>query len=181
MEGLDSEDKTESIVGQFFQHYGHPLRNDFRFFGDRFREIFSMLLVAVFVLYFPAGLLSLLWMSPNVQYIWLGYQVYIIIAMHFLRLLGGASAGRAEKRAANILQAGGVVYLKGMEGPGVKATLATKEMGSMRLAEEYIEQRLELRRNAAAANLAKEGEPASTASIAPSADSALTTITTPKK
>jgi hypothetical protein len=71
-----------SVVQQFFRHYGH-LRRD-----DRWRETISILLVYAFVLYFPAGLVSLLWMNQNVQYQWLGYMLYATLAMHITRVLG---------------------------------------------------------------------------------------------
>jgi len=60
------------VIRQFFRHYGHPKRS-------HWREIMSIILVYAFVLYFPAGLLSLLWMEPTIQYLWLGYQVYAIL------------------------------------------------------------------------------------------------------
>jgi hypothetical protein len=136
--GLEREDEKESITRQFFLHYGHPRRNDLTFFGDRFKEIGSMILVAVFVLYFPAGLISLVWMDSQVQYIWLGYQVYTIIAMHFVRLFGGASAGRTEKRAAVLLQSGKSVWLKGTDNHAVKATLTMTEVESIKMGRMYV-------------------------------------------
>jgi hypothetical protein len=136
--GPETEDEKESIVRQFFLHYGHPRRDDHRFFGDRFKEIASMVLVAVFVLYFPAGLISLVWMDAQVQYIWLGYQVYTIIAMHFVRLFGGASAGRTEKRAAVLLQSGKTVWLKGKDKQAIKATLSMAEVESIKVGREYV-------------------------------------------
>lgn len=132
--GTEKEDKHESVVRQLFRHYGHPQRSEHAFFGDRFREILSKILVALFVFYVPAGLISLIWMDPQVQYIWLGYQVYTIIAMHFVRLFGGASAGRIEKRAAVILQSGRSVWLRGAGGHAVKATLAMTEVESVKSA-----------------------------------------------
>jgi hypothetical protein len=136
--GLETEDEQESVVRPFFLHYGHPRRNDYTFFGDRFKEIRSMILVALFALYFPAGLISLLWMDPHVQYIWLGYQVYTIIAMHFVRLFGGASAGRTEKRAAVLLQSGKSVWLKGTGRHAVKATLTMTEVESIKMGRKYV-------------------------------------------
>jgi hypothetical protein len=155
--GLEREDEEESIVRQFFLHYGHPRRNDFTFFGDRFKEIGSMILVAVFVLYFPAGLISLVWMDPQVQYIWLGYQVYTIIAMHFVRLFGGASAGRTEKRAAVLLQSGKSVWLKGTDKHAVKATLTITEVESIKAGREYV--KYLIRRKWMAEDIARNEKP----------------------
>lgn len=136
--GPETKGEQESIVRHFFLHYGHPQRSDYRVFGDRFKEIGSMVLVALFVFYFPAGLISLLWMDSQSQYIWLGYQVYTIIAMHFVRLFGGASAGRTEKRAAILLQGGDSVWLKGTGKHAVKATLTMTEVESIKMGRKYV-------------------------------------------
>jgi hypothetical protein len=158
--GLETEDEQESVVRQFFLHYGHPRRNDYTFFGDRFKEIGSMILVALFVLYFPAGLISLLWMDPHVQYIWLGYQVYTIIAMHFVRLFGGASAGRTEKRAAVLLQSGKSVWLKGTDKHAVKATLTMTEVESIKMGRKYVKHLIERKMAPNVKGIARNGRPA---------------------
>lgn len=93
----------------FFRHYGHPLRKSNL---DRAREICCIILVYAFVLYFPAGLISLLWMSPNTQYLWLAYQVFAITAMHVSRLFGLGAYGGIEKRIASVLQSGKTICLQ---------------------------------------------------------------------
>ena len=119
-----------------------------------------MILVAVFVLYFPAGLISLVWMDPQVQYIWLGYQVYTIIAMHFVRLFGGASAGRTEKRAAVLLQSGKSVWLKGTDNHAVKATLTMTEVESIKVGREYVKHLIRRRQMASdVKGIARSGKP----------------------
>lgn len=105
------------ILLQFFRHYGHPRRS-------RWSEISSILLVYGFVLYFPAGLVSLLWMDPTIQYIWLGYQIYAIMAMHILRLLGATGIGRTEERIARALGKDEVVVLVSKQGKAVVASLS---------------------------------------------------------
>ncbi|KAF8850631.1 hypothetical protein BDZ45DRAFT_539306, partial [Acephala macrosclerotiorum] len=141
--GPEREDEQESVIRQFFLHYGHPRRTDYTFFGDRSREICSMILVALFVLYFPAGLVSLIWMDSQVQYIWLGYQVYTILAMHFVRLFGGGGAGRTEKHAAALFQSGKSVWLKGTGNHAVKATLTMTEVESIKAGRQYVKYLIE--------------------------------------
>ncbi|MCJ1387452.1 hypothetical protein MMC18_000295 [Xylographa bjoerkii] len=89
------------VVQQFFRHYGHPLRN--HGLMDRSRELATIALVYAFVFYFPTGLVSIMWTSEEVQYLWLGYQVYTIVAMHVLRLAGWGGCGRTEERVAKKL------------------------------------------------------------------------------
>ncbi|KAF8535748.1 hypothetical protein BDD12DRAFT_854075 [Trichophaea hybrida] len=69
----------------------------------RAREVFGLLLVYTFVFYFPAGLVLLLWMDKDAQYLWLVYQVYTIAAMHVVRLGGYGEVGRTEEKIARLL------------------------------------------------------------------------------
>ena len=53
----------ESVVLQFFRHYGHPIRN-------RARELIQISIVVAFGLVFPIGLMcSLIWMPVVLQYV----------------------------------------------------------------------------------------------------------------
>lgn len=129
----------ESIVRQFFRHYGHPKRDS----GaegrrDRARELLSMGLVYVFVLYFPAGLISSLWMKQNVQILWLSFQLYTIVAMHVVRILGWDGCGRTEGRIARYLQRQKTVWLTGLEGYGVVARLETRGLANVARAKEEV-------------------------------------------
>jgi hypothetical protein len=110
----------ESVVRQFFKHWGHPLREKS---SDRLRELASMGLVVAFVLFFPAGLLSMLWVSEPVQTVWLLYQVYAIIVMHATRLIGFDGCGQMEAAMAESLSKGRVVCLEGGDGSKVEARL----------------------------------------------------------
>ena len=105
-----------AVVRQFFVHYGHPKRS-------RWREVLSILLVYCFVLYFPAGLVSLLWMDPTIQYLWLGYQVYAIFVMHIVRVFGLTGIGRTEDYIARALWAGKDVRLSSRNSQAVLAHL----------------------------------------------------------
>ena len=110
----------EPVVRQFFRHWGHPLRENYR---DRLREIGGMALVVVFVFYFPVGLLSMLWVSETTQIIWLSYQMYAIVAMHIMRLRGSSGRGRTEEGLARELIDGKPVALKSEHGGIIIAEL----------------------------------------------------------
>lgn len=126
---ISTSSPTPDILLQFFRHYGHPQRT---LPSDRAREICCMLLIYVFVLYFPAGLVALLWMEPETQYLWLGYQVYTIVAMHVARLGGFNGCGRTEERIARILESKRSVLLRaGKSNHCVLASLEMEEIGSV--------------------------------------------------
>jgi hypothetical protein len=104
------ETSHPETVLQFTRHYGHPIRISKL---DRLREIMGIIVVYEFVLNFPAGLIALAWASPNAQYLWLGYQVYAIVAMHISRLVGWGGCGRVEERVAERLERVQKAYLGG--------------------------------------------------------------------
>jgi hypothetical protein len=58
--------------------------------------------------------------------------------MHFVRLFGGSSAGRTEKRAAVLLQRGESVWLKGTDNHAVQATLTVTEVESIKIGRAYV-------------------------------------------
>jgi hypothetical protein len=120
-----------AVVLQFFRHYGHPMRENNALFGDRARELTAMALCYSFVLYFPAGLLALLWEDSQVQYLWLGYQVYTILAMHFVRLFGWGDCGMTQVRCAHLLQRGKEVWLRSSNDSAVGAVLAISQASSV--------------------------------------------------
>jgi len=84
-----------SLVLQFFRHYGHPQR-------DRVREVLQLAVVCAFILLFPVGLLcSTMWMPVGVQYAWLSWQLYVVLALHVSRysnvgVLASTESGAAE-------------------------------------------------------------------------------------
>lgn len=84
----------ESVVLQFFRHYGHPIRN-------RTREITQIAIVVAFGLTFPIGLMcSIIWMPIGLQYVWLGYQLYATLAMYVYRFTRAHQWTRTEARLA---------------------------------------------------------------------------------
>ena len=84
----------ESAVLQFFRHYGHPIRN-------RKRELIQISIIVAFGLVFPMGLMcSIIWMSVELQYVWLGYQLYATLAMYMYRFTRAHQWARSEARLA---------------------------------------------------------------------------------
>ncbi|KAI0891876.1 hypothetical protein F4806DRAFT_489253 [Annulohypoxylon nitens] len=68
-----------TLVLQFFRHYGHPKRN-------RCRELSQILAIVLFISLFPLELVcSIIWMPLDLQYVWLSYQIYVVLAMHIIR------------------------------------------------------------------------------------------------
>ncbi|KAH6973136.1 hypothetical protein BKA56DRAFT_676921 [Ilyonectria sp. MPI-CAGE-AT-0026] len=129
-----------SVVLQFFRHYGHPTR-DSGAAGrrDRARELLSMVLIYLFVLYFPAGLISSLWMPSNVQLLWLSFQVYSILAMHVVRIVGWDNCGRTEARVARHLEQRRRVWLRRPDGLGIVAWLETIDVPNVDSAKREVD------------------------------------------
>lgn len=119
----------EPLVRQFFRHWGHPLRDNYR---DRVREIFGITLIFAFVLYFPLGLLSMLWLNESVQVLWLSYQLYAIVVMHIMRIRGSNGRGRIEEGMAAQLASGNVIALKSAGGGIIMAKLTTEAVERIR-------------------------------------------------
>lgn len=103
------------------------------------------MLVHMFVLYFPAGLLALLWMDPVVQYLWLGYQVYAIITMHVARLFGFRGSGRTEERVVCLLENGRKICLQSGSAK-VWVELEIEEVGSVSASQRRISEIVEKHR-----------------------------------
>jgi len=86
-----------SVVDQFFIHYGHPLRN-------RFREIVQLVIIVLFGAIFPFGLFfSVIWMPRTIQYVWLCYQLYVVLTMIVARYLNSWSNTTTEVSIAEQL------------------------------------------------------------------------------
>jgi hypothetical protein len=110
----------EPVVRQFFKHWGHPLRKNNR---DRLREIAGIALVVAFVLFFPIGLLSMLWVRQPVQILWLSYQVYAIIVMHIMRFRGSNGRCRTEEGIAEEVALGRIVAFRSRYSGAIMAKL----------------------------------------------------------
>ncbi|CAH0021700.1 unnamed protein product [Clonostachys rhizophaga] len=112
------------LVYQFWHHYGHPVRNNpglhwdktaslseniNNLIGDRTREVLSMLTVIAFIFVYPAGLITFLFASSGIQWVWLGYQLIAMAGMHVYRFFGGEHRGSTQERLANELSCQGLV------------------------------------------------------------------------
>ncbi|KIX03986.1 uncharacterized protein Z518_07539 [Rhinocladiella mackenziei CBS 650.93] len=126
----------EEVVRQFFRHWGHPVRTDR---WDRVRELMSMTLIFGFVFCFPVGLLSLLWVNPTIQIVWLAYQMYVIAVMHLNRLIGFEGPGRLEDRLAHELAKKGSVCLYSKNGGTLQANLTSIPVSRIREGREVVE------------------------------------------
>ncbi|EJT80748.1 hypothetical protein GGTG_00742 [Gaeumannomyces tritici R3-111a-1] len=92
-----------AVVNQFMLHYGHPVRS-------RPRELAQFAIVVALGLFFPVSLFcSLLWMQPaELQYVWLCYQLYVVLAMYTARYATDArDAADTATRLARCFGAGG--------------------------------------------------------------------------
>lgn len=70
-----------SLLLQFVRHYGHPVRN-------RSREMVQLIAVIASACLFPLGVvLSVTIMSENVQYVWISYQMYLVLTMYISRYM----------------------------------------------------------------------------------------------
>ncbi|KAL1639160.1 hypothetical protein SLS58_008247 [Diplodia intermedia] len=128
---------SSDVVFQFFRHYGHPLRITRL---DRVREVLSIALVYLFVIYFPAGLVSLLWMDEDTQYLWLGYQVYVIAAMHAGRLIGLNECATLEERIGKIFETEATVCLDAPSGSSIFARLEVETVKSVTKGRERVDE-----------------------------------------
>lgn len=82
---------------QFFRHFGHPKRH-------RAREIWQLTLVVASACIFPLGLIfSVTIMSEPVQYAWLSYQMYLVLAMYASRYMSLELWTSTEKVIADSL------------------------------------------------------------------------------
>ena len=86
-----------TLVLQFFRHYGHPVRN-------RARELVQILVIILYGSLFPVGLLcSVLWMPVTIQYVWLCYQIYAVLAMYVARYTSSDIWASTEESIARAL------------------------------------------------------------------------------
>lgn len=127
------------LVQQFFRHYGHPIRH-------RSRELVQLGTVIAFCFLFPLGLLcSLVWMPVELQYLWLGYQLYATVAMHFYRYSGGLTWATTGERAAAKLASSldEVVYFRDRAGTTLTVRNSRTEVDSVRDARVIVRRLLE--------------------------------------
>ncbi|CEI60178.1 hypothetical protein FVEN_g6362 [Fusarium venenatum] len=67
------------LIQQFMRHYGHPCRS-------RTKEIIQLVIICALGCVFPAGLVaSALFMPLHLQYVWFGYQIFLVAGLHIAR------------------------------------------------------------------------------------------------
>ena len=96
-------DGPSELVLQFFRHYGHPVRHKRGIFGDRVWEVISMLTVTGSILVYPGGLITFIFAPIAIQWVWLGYQLYAILAMHIYRFGEAEHVGTTQEWIAREL------------------------------------------------------------------------------
>ena len=94
----------DRLVRDFFRHYGHPIRN-------RSREVFQFVLIAAMGLICPLGLVCLTWMSPGIQYCWLGTQLAVTCMFHFYRFSNAGICASTVEWIGDELINGHSVYM----------------------------------------------------------------------
>lgn len=126
--GFSMIEGPDELVRPFFRHWGHPIRTHS---SDRVRELASIGLVLAFVLYFPAGLLAVLWVRSEVQISWLAYQMFLVVVMHLMRLFGSDDDGRLEDGIARRLVAGEKVVFRSGNRVDLLVGLESTHVGSV--------------------------------------------------
>ncbi|GIZ44562.1 hypothetical protein CKM354_000775700 [Cercospora kikuchii] len=85
------------LLLQFVRHMGHPIRN-------RFREIVQLIAIVATACLFPIGVvLSVTVMSEEVQYVWISYQMFLVLAMYVSRYMTISLWSSAEESIAKSL------------------------------------------------------------------------------
>ena len=119
---------TDSVVLQFFRHYGHPIR-------VRWRELTQLCIIVMFGALFPIGLVcSLLWMPVGLQFAWFSYQLYATTAMYIYRYARGYQWTTTESRLARRFSEGNneerIAYLQSDSRNAVMGKLTRIYVGS---------------------------------------------------
>lgn len=115
----------QPVVTQFFRHYGHSIRERQSYWaGGRLNEVVLLVFVFCLLVYFPFGLVLIQHMDEKAWYIWLVYQMYAVIAMHVIRIMGWQDIGGTEQCIAKLLSEKRTVWLHSSGGSTVSASLS---------------------------------------------------------
>ncbi|KAK9437392.1 uncharacterized protein VB005_08380 [Metarhizium brunneum] len=136
------EGKSELVL-QFFRHYAHPERHRRGILGDRFRELASMATITATALLYPGGLIAFIFAPVAVQWVWLGYQLYAMLAMHMYRFGDGEYLGMTQKCIGEQLYHKTKVFFDDGSGNVVLARLENKTAQSIAEGREYVESLVE--------------------------------------
>jgi hypothetical protein len=89
-----------AVVLQFMRHYAHPVRS-------RPRETLQLLVVVALGAVFPLGLVvSALVMPLPLQYVWFGYQMFLVVGLHIARYSRRVAAVSTHAAIADALARG---------------------------------------------------------------------------
>lgn len=92
-----------AVVLQFMRHYAHPVRS-------RPRETLQLLVVIVLGAVFPLGLVaSALFMPLPLQYVWFGYQMFLVVGLHVARYSSRAASVSTHAAIAEAFSRGGSI------------------------------------------------------------------------
>jgi len=131
------------LLLQFFRHYGHPERHRKGGFGDRAREVISMFTVIGAILIYPAGLIAFIFAPITIQWVWLGYQLYAMLAMHIYRFGECEHIGTTQAWIARELLHHGSVSFDDGSGNRVVAELQSSTARSIADGQQEVERLVE--------------------------------------
>jgi hypothetical protein len=131
------------LVLQFFRHYGHPVRYHRGLQGDRVREVISMLTVVAAIGVYPGGLIAFIFAPMVIQWLWLGYGLYCMLAMHMYRFGNGENVGTTEECVARALHRRQMVCFDDGSGNRVWAQLESWIVDSVAEGRNEVEVRVE--------------------------------------
>jgi hypothetical protein len=123
--------RPEQLVLDFFRRYGHPIRPNQL---DRAREVLSMLAIVLTATVYPSGLVAFVFVPVDVQWVWLGYQLFAMLAMHLYQFINGDHLGSTLNSAARALSHHRKVYLSDESDTWVLAMLKTTVMPNVETA-----------------------------------------------
>ncbi|KAE8354027.1 hypothetical protein BDV28DRAFT_156539 [Aspergillus coremiiformis] len=127
------------LVFPFFHHYGHPVRNRRGLLGDRVREVISMLTVMAFIMVYPGALIAFVFAPVAVQWVWVGYQLYAMLAMHVYRFYGGKYIGTTQEWVAQALSRRRRLCVFDATGHGVVAELESSTVSTVAEGSQEVE------------------------------------------
>ena len=134
------------LVLQFFRHYGHPIRHRKGAFGDRVREVISMFTVIGSIVVYPGGLIAFIFAPTTIQWVWLGYQLYAMLAMHLYRFGEAEHIGTTQEWIARELSSHNSVCFDDGSGNRVVVQLGSSIASSVsegrRKVEHFVRQKL---------------------------------------
>ena len=104
------------VLNRFSGHYGHPIRS-------KNREMTLIFLMLALNMVYPVGMTCSLWMPSSVQFAWLGYLLYVAVAMHLYRYCGGDASCSTQEAVAKALLRHSHVFLQMQKGVVLGASL----------------------------------------------------------